>query len=114
MHEEPHVGEICWALSCLQALFELHSTIFKSYEVNWTKLVGLTHRTAGAQQVLDTHAFSDPRAANGLLSELALYFLIYTEASSLRHTPELLWFIYWCGHSLLGASELLFNLQIAH
>jgi len=33
---------------------------------------------------------------HGLLCELSLYLLIYTEASSLRHTPELLWFLYWC------------------
>ena len=32
----------------------------------------------------------------GLLTELAVYFLIYTEASSMRHTPELSWFLYWC------------------
>ncbi len=79
----------------LQALFELHSTIFKPYEEEWTKLVGLSCRTAGAQRVLRNRAYSDPRATNGLLSELALYFLLYSEASSLRHTPELLWFLYW-------------------
>lgn len=28
------------------------------------------------------------------LLELALYFLIWSEAANLRHTPELLWFIF--------------------
>lgn len=31
-----------------------------------------------------------------LLEELALYFLMYSEAANLRHTPEALWFVYWC------------------
>ena len=31
-----------------------------------------------------------------LLEELALYFLMYSEGANLRHTPETLWFLYWC------------------
>lgn len=42
------------------------------------------------------HEYSHPHVVNGLLCELALWFLIYTESSSMRHAPELLWFIYWC------------------
>jgi hypothetical protein len=30
-----------------------------------------------------------------LLEELALYFLIHSEAANLRHMPEALWFLYW-------------------
>lgn len=30
------------------------------------------------------------------LEELALYFLLHSEASNLRHLPECLWFIMWC------------------
>ena len=79
-----------------KAVAELHSTIFKAYEEQWTKLVGLSWRTTNANFVLRNYAFNDPKAVNGLLAELSLYFLIYSEASSLRHTPELMWFIYWC------------------
>ncbi len=31
-----------------------------------------------------------------LLEELALYFLMYSEGANLRHTPEALWFLFWC------------------
>jgi hypothetical protein len=31
-----------------------------------------------------------------LLEELALYFLMYSESANLRHTPEALWFLFWC------------------
>ncbi len=49
-----------------------------------------------APQVLLEYSYCDPRVMHGLLCELALWFLIYTESSSMRHTPELMWFIYWC------------------
>lgn len=29
------------------------------------------------------------------LAELALYFMLWTEAANLKHTPELLWLIYY-------------------
>jgi hypothetical protein len=31
-----------------------------------------------------------------LLEELSLYFLMYSEGANLRHTPEALWFLFWC------------------
>jgi 1,3-beta-glucan synthase len=61
-----------------KAVMELHTTIFYSYEHHWTKLVNVSWRARPAQEVLETHAFSDPRAVHGLLCELALWFLIYT------------------------------------
>lgn len=55
-------------------------------------------------QVLVSNVFHDSRVVNGLVSELALWFLIYTESSSMRHTSELMWFIYWCcAHSYVMA-----------
>ncbi len=30
------------------------------------------------------------------LEELAMYFLLHSEAANLRHLPEALWFIFWC------------------
>ncbi|KAJ9526805.1 hypothetical protein QJQ45_017439, partial [Haematococcus lacustris] len=79
-----------------KALFELHTNIFYSYEQQWTKLVNLSWRTYAAQQFLDSYSYSDPRVIHGLLCELGLWFLIYSESSSMRHTPELMWFLYWC------------------
>jgi hypothetical protein len=37
-----------------------------------------------------------PSILNGLL-DICMYFCLWTEASSLRHMPEALWFFYWCG-----------------
>jgi hypothetical protein len=37
-----------------------------------------------------------PQEWEYLLEELALYFLMYSEGANLRHTPEALWFIFWC------------------
>jgi hypothetical protein len=48
------------------------------------------------QDVLDRSSFCDETVVCGLLTELSLYYLIYTESSSMRHTPELLWFLFWC------------------
>ncbi|KAG1659988.1 hypothetical protein FOA52_009662 [Chlamydomonas sp. UWO 241] len=79
-----------------KAVHELHATHFMSYEAHWCTHVGLSNRTRKAQGVLSKECFSDPTVVNGLLSELALWFLLHTEASSLRHCPELLWFLFWC------------------
>ncbi|EFJ51969.1 hypothetical protein VOLCADRAFT_87013 [Volvox carteri f. nagariensis] len=38
---------------------------------------------------------ADHEVVQLLLSELALYFLLYSEAANLRHTPELMWFLFW-------------------
>ncbi|GLI62082.1 hypothetical protein VaNZ11_004642 [Volvox africanus] len=79
-----------------KAVFELHTTIFYSYDEYWTHMHGLSIRPMAMQEVLSKHRFCDEAVVCGLLTELALYFLIYTESSSMRHTPELLWFLYWC------------------
>lgn len=36
------------------------------------------------------------------LSHLSLYFLLWTEAGNLRHTPELLWLLY---HVMLSSNN---------
>lgn len=36
------------------------------------------------------------------LSHLSLYFLLWTEAANLRHTPELLWLLY---HVMLSSNN---------
>ena len=56
------------------------------------------------RQVLTGNVFHDSRVVNGLLCELSLWMLIYTESCSMRHTSELMWFIYWClSHSYIMA-----------
>jgi 1,3-beta-glucan synthase len=53
-------------------------------------------------QMLGTLSYCDARIIHGMLCELALFFLIYTESANLRHTPELLWFLFWCmNHSFV-------------
>lgn len=79
-----------------KAVFELHANIFYTYEEQWSHMHGLTIRPKAMQDILDNSRFCEEQVVCGLLSELALYFLIYTEASSMRHAPELLWFLYWC------------------
>ncbi len=52
-------------------------------------------------QVLMTHAFHESRVVNGLLMELSLWMMIYTESSSMRHTSEVgAWSLHdlACGH----------------
>lgn len=36
-----------------------------------------------------------PQVLHGLLSQLSLYFLLYSECITLRHTPEALCFFFW-------------------
>ncbi|KAF5834980.1 hypothetical protein DUNSADRAFT_8080 [Dunaliella salina] len=79
-----------------KALHELHADIFQPYEEQWTKLVDLSWRPQEQNNVLESHSYYHPTVVHGLLCELSLYLLIYTESANLRHTPELLWFLYWC------------------
>lgn len=46
------------------------------------------HGMCSARWRLPTHAPA--------LQDLALYWLVYTEAANLRHTPEMMWFIFFC------------------
>ncbi len=43
--------------------------------------------------------FTDPQLIHAMLCELSLYFLMYTEGANLRHTPELVWFLFWCANT---------------
>ncbi|KAG1671275.1 hypothetical protein FOA52_010846 [Chlamydomonas sp. UWO 241] len=77
-----------------RAVWQLHSTIFGAYRT-WLSHVGLPHaRLAAAESALTGAAWDDAGAVNGLLMELGAYFLLWSEASSLRHCPEALWFLY--------------------
>lgn len=41
------------------------------------------------------HTHEPAAILTGLL-DLATYFCLWTEASTLRHMPESLWFFFWC------------------
>ncbi|EFJ48653.1 hypothetical protein VOLCADRAFT_90840 [Volvox carteri f. nagariensis] len=87
-----------------KALFEFHSTIFYSYEMQWIKMQRLSPRAQRFTDELRERVFSDHHVINGLLCELALYFLIYTEAANVRFCPEAMWMIFWCmNHSYVMA-----------
>ena len=77
-----------------RAIYRLHAGIFQAYR-DWCTHVELLPRLPQ----LEYEAFCEIRGQilewEFLLEELALYFLIYSEAANLRHMPEALWFIYW-------------------
>lgn len=77
-----------------QCVLEMHSTIFHSYEEMWCRKLKLSPRPDKYTEVL-AREYCDPAVTLGLLAELALYFLMYSEAINLRHMPESLWFFYW-------------------
>ena len=60
-----------------KAVFELHATIFYAYEEQWTHMHGLSIRPQPMQDVLDEYGYASARVIGGLISELALYFLLY-------------------------------------
>ncbi|GIL51750.1 hypothetical protein Vafri_7680 [Volvox africanus] len=87
-----------------KALFEFHSTIFYSYEMQWIKMQQLSPRAQRFTDELREKIFSEHYVINGLLCELALYFLIFTEAANLRFCSEAMWMIFWCmNHSYVMA-----------
>jgi hypothetical protein len=43
-----------------------------------------------------TSLLHHPQEWEYLLEELSLFFLMYSEGANLRHTPEALWFLFWC------------------
>ena len=64
-----------------RAVWELHSKIFQSY-VLWLRNVELKHvRNCCAEAMLVACSWDAPEAVNGLLTELATYFLVRTDAS---------------------------------
>ncbi|PNH01232.1 hypothetical protein TSOC_012892 [Tetrabaena socialis] len=86
------------ALAFARAVWELHSHIFLPYEgaAGWCRLVGVAARPAAAlSEVLGARGAGDASVLHLLLCELSLYFLLYSEAANLRHTPELMWFLFW-------------------
>ena len=77
-----------------RAVYRLHAGIFQAYK-DWCKHVDLVPRLPQ----LEWESICEVRGSvlewEFLLEELALYFLIYSEAANLRHMPEAMWFVYW-------------------
>ncbi len=61
-----------------RAVWGVHASVFSSYEDQWCRRMKLPARLRSADQLAE-HVFSDPHLVHGLLAELALWFLIYTE-----------------------------------
>ncbi|GFR52418.1 hypothetical protein Agub_g14990 [Astrephomene gubernaculifera] len=92
-------------LAC--AVRDLHGTIFQTYKT-WLKAAKLrpAKRPAHSQPNADSLHYE--------LADLALYWLVYSEAANLRHTPEMIWFIYYCAQSSWQAKQVLFHLRLHH
>ncbi|KAG2499845.1 hypothetical protein HYH03_002136 [Edaphochlamys debaryana] len=97
--EDEAAGEQRRAVAFARAVWELHSHIFLPYEGErgWCRQVLLAPRPADTEkEVLCGALAADSEEVVGLLLlELCLYFLVWSEAANLRHTPELLWFLFW-------------------
>ena len=55
-----------------------------------------------------------PEACHMLLCELALFFLIWTEAANVRHMPEAMWFLWWCCAHTVAFTELCCSSGMLH
>jgi hypothetical protein len=78
----------------VRAVHRLHGGIFQAYK-DWCKHVSLVERLPQLEYASMVKERPGILEWEYLLEELALYFLIYTEAANVRHCPELLWFLYW-------------------
>ena len=74
--------------------WDLHGKIMQNY-FKWCDHVNLPYRPSSQSEWFNkTEPFSD-EACNMILSEVALSYLVWTEAHNLRYLPELLNFLYW-------------------
>ncbi|KAJ9527498.1 hypothetical protein QJQ45_025772 [Haematococcus lacustris] len=78
-----------------RAVWALHGSVFSNYEDMWCRRLELSPRPNKLERLADA-AFTEHNLLHGLLCELALYFLMYTEGTNLRHMPEATWFLYYC------------------
>ena len=74
------------------ALWRLHVTMFTSYR-DWASHERFDAFVHTGSYSMHTH---EPAAILTGLLDLATYFCLWTEASTLRHMPESLWFFFWC------------------
>lgn len=77
-----------------RAVYRLHAGIFQAYR-DWCKHVDIVPRLPQLEWEAICEVRGNVLEWEFLLEELALYFLIYSEAANLRHMPEAMWFIFW-------------------
>lgn len=78
----------------VRAVARLHAAIFQAYK-DWCAHVQLPPRLPALEYKEMCRQRGEIAEWEFLLEELALYFLVYSEGANLRHTPELIWFIFW-------------------
>lgn len=89
------------------AVWRLHVTIFTPYEA-WA-----AHENFEAfHRLLQSRATytEDPSGILTGLLDLCTYFCLWTEASTLRHMPESLWFFFWCASFVCMQGVLCYDL----
>ena len=77
-------------------MWRLHVTIFTPYEA-WAAHENFEpfHRLMESRAMFT----EDPAAILTGLLDLCTFFCLWSEASTLRHMPESLWFFFWCATS---------------
>eukprot|EP00878_Enallax_costatus_P004393 GHUV01004631.1.p1 GENE.GHUV01004631.1~~GHUV01004631.1.p1 ORF type:complete len:1313 (+),score=319.45 GHUV01004631.1:85-4023(+) len=86
-----------WEAEWAAAIADLHREYFEEYQrwCNKLQLPDPETQQQGLQQQPPRHRNLTAEDAPLLLLELSLQFLVYTEAANLRHTPHLLFLIYY-------------------
>lgn len=88
-----------------QAVWRLHATIFQSY-TQWAFQVRVDPFPKGSTQDTWGADLGAAKSTNAALRDLCLYFGLWTEAANLKHTPELMWFLFWCMRNSLNFTQL--------
>ena len=97
----------------IRAVYRLHAGIFQAYK-DWCKHVGLMERLQELEYVNMLRERGNVLEWEYLLEELSLYFLVYTEASNVRHCPELLWFLFWVVRNSKNRAAAVMGLPCTH
>eukprot|EP00889_Picochlorum_renovo_P001948 jgi/Picre1/28978/NNA_004372.t1 len=97
----------------IRAVYRLHAGIFQAYK-DWCKHVGLMERLQELEYASMLRERGNVLEWEYLLEELSLYFLVYTEASNVRHCPELLWFLFWVMRNSKNRAAAVMGLPCTH
>lgn len=80
------------------AVWGLHAMVFQPYRA-WATQVrveAFPPLKTSTPETLSAEDLGSAETTNVALLDLCLYFGLWTEAANLRHTPELVWFLFWC------------------
>ena len=97
----------------VRAVYRLHAGIFQAYR-DWCNHVCLLERLSQLEYTSMVKERPGILEWEYLLEELALYFLIYTEAANVRHCPELVWFLYWIMRNSAKRAASVMGLPSSH